>query len=207
MKIRKFLKCVLISLILIAFCLSIAAFSKANTAQTVTQTNEIEFTEEDKYNIENYVSKYRNMDSYDVIPYTKDGERRYILIGNLTKDTEHGVTKNNIYYCNFTIAVNRSYTDSNGERQVDFFNIRTWRGIAESCAKYLVKGKKVCVSGELQQRTYEDNQGVKRTVIEIQANEVEFLSPIDKKQEEQTDKKQTKQYQQWTLEEDDDIPF
>ena len=132
---------------------------------------------------------------------------KVFLIGNLTKDTEHGVTKNNIYYCNFTIAVNRSYTDSNGERQVDFFNIRTWRGIAESCAKYLVKGKKVCVSGELQQRTYEDNQGVKRTVIEIQANEVEFLSPIDKKQEEQTDKKQTKPYHQWTLEEDDDIPF
>ena len=119
---------------------------------------------------------------------------KVFLIGNLTKDTEHGVTKNNIYYCNFTIAVNRSYTDSNGERQVDFFNIRTWRGIAESCAKYLVKGKKVCVSGELQQRTYEDNQGVKRTVIEIQANEVEFLSPIDKKQEEQTDKKQTNPY-------------
>lgn len=131
---------------------------------------------------------------------------KVFLIGNLTKDTEHGVTKNNIYYCNFTIAVNRSYTDSNGERQVDFFNIRTWRGIAESCAKYLVKGKKVCVSGELQQRTYEDNQGVKRTVVEIQANEVEFLSPIDKKQEEQTDKKQTNPYQQSILE-DDDIPF
>ena len=80
------------------------------------------------------------------------------------------------------------------------------RGIAESCAKYLVKGKKVCVSGELQQRTYEDNQGVKRTVIEIQANEVEFLSPIDKKQEEQTDKKQTNPYLQSILE-DDDIPF
>ena len=86
MKIRKFLKCVLISLILIAFCLSIAAFAKANTAQTVTQTNEMEFTEEDKYNIENYVSKYRNMNSYEVIPYTKDGERRYILIGERLGD-------------------------------------------------------------------------------------------------------------------------
>lgn len=86
MKIRKFLKCVLISLILIAFCLSIAAFAKANTAQTVTQTNEMEFTEEDKYNIENYVSKYRNMDSYEVIPYTKDGERRYLLIGERLGD-------------------------------------------------------------------------------------------------------------------------
>ena len=69
-----------------------------------------------------------------------------------------------------------------------------------------MKGKKVCVSGELQQRTYEDNQGVKRTVVEIQANEVEFLSPIDKKQEEKTDKKQIKLYQQSILE-DDDIPF
>ena len=86
MKIKKFLKCVLISLILIAFCLSIAAFSKANTAQNVTQTNEMEFTEEDKYNIENYVSKYRNMDSYEVIPYTKYGERRYLLIGERLGD-------------------------------------------------------------------------------------------------------------------------
>lgn len=130
---------------------------------------------------------------------------KVFLIGNLTKDPEHGVTKNNIYYCNFTIAVNRSYTDSNGERQTDFFNIRTWRGIAESCAKYLVKGKKACIVGELQQRTYEDNQGIKRTVVEIQANEVEFLSPTEKK-EEQPKQQKAKPYQQSVLD-DDDLPF
>lgn len=140
---------------------------------------------------------------------------KVILIGNLTKDTEHGVTKSNIYYCNFTIAVNRPYLDGNGARQVDFFNIRTWRGIAETCAKYLTKGKKVCVVGELQQRNYEDNQGVKRTVVEIMANDIEFLSPADKGQEQgqkqgqsapQQDEKKPYKLQQMQLEADD-IPF
>lgn len=101
---------------------------------------------------------------------------KVILIGNLTRDPDYGETQSGISFCNFSIAVNRPYNDSNGERQTDFFNIKTWRGQADNCAKYLRKGSKVGVVGSLQTRTYEDNDGNKRNVTEIVANEVEFLS-------------------------------
>ena len=105
---------------------------------------------------------------------------KVILIGNLTRDPDYGETQSGISFCNFSIAVNRPYNDSNGERQTDFFNIKTWRGQADNCAKYLRKGSKVGVVGSLQTRTYEDNDGNKRNVTEIIANEVEFLSSANK---------------------------
>lgn len=105
---------------------------------------------------------------------------KVILIGNLTRDPDYGETQSGISFCNFSIAVNRPYNDSNGERQTDFFNIKTWRGQADNCAKYLRKGSKVGVVGSLQTRTYEDNDGNKRNVTEIVANEVEFLSSVNK---------------------------
>lgn len=105
---------------------------------------------------------------------------KVILIGNLTRDPDYGETQSGISFCNFSIAVNRPYNDSNGERQTDFFNIKTWRGQADNCAKYLRKGSKVGVVGSLQTRTYEDNDGNKRNVTEIVANEVEFLSSANK---------------------------
>jgi single-strand DNA-binding protein len=105
---------------------------------------------------------------------------KVILIGNLTRDPDYGETQSGISFCNFSIAVNRPYADSNGERQTDFFNIKTWRGQADNCAKYLRKGSKVGVVGSLQTRTYEDNDGNKRNVTEIVANEVEFLSSANK---------------------------
>ena len=105
---------------------------------------------------------------------------KVILIGNLTRDPDYGETQSGISFCNFSIAVNRPYNDSNGERQTDFFNIKTWRGQADNCAKYLRKGSKVGVVGSLQTRPYEDNDGNKRNVTEIVANEVEFLSSANK---------------------------
>ena len=105
---------------------------------------------------------------------------KVILIGNLTRDPDYGETQSGISFCNFSIAVNRPYNDSNGERQTDFFNIKTCRGQADNCAKYLRKGSKVGVVGSLQTRTYEDNDGNKRNVTEIVANEVEFLSSANK---------------------------
>lgn len=105
---------------------------------------------------------------------------KVILIGNLTRDPDYGETQSGISFCNFSIVVNRPYNDSNGERQTDFFNIKTWRGRADNCAKYLRKGSKVGVVGSLQTRTYEDNDGNKRNVTEIVANEVEFLSSANK---------------------------
>ena len=97
------------------------------------------------------------------------------LIGNLTRDPEVSETPNGITLCRFAIAVNRNYS-SDGERQTDFFNITVWRTQAENCGRYLKKGSKVAIVGSLQNRSYEDKDGIKRTVTDIVASEVEFLS-------------------------------
>ena len=98
------------------------------------------------------------------------------LIGNLTRDPEVSETSNGTALCRFSIAVNRNYTDEDGEKIADYFNITTWRGQAETCGKYLKKGSKVAIIGSLQNRSYEDKEGVKRIVTDIVASEVEFLS-------------------------------
>ena len=98
------------------------------------------------------------------------------LIGNLTRDPELSETNTGISVCRFAIAVNRNYSGSDGERQTDFFNITVWRNNAENCGRYLKKGSKVAVVGSLQNRSYEDKDGNKRTVTDIVASEVEFLS-------------------------------
>ena len=97
-----------------------------------------------------------------------------ILVGNLTKDPEHRTTPNNLSVTTFSIAVQRRFTQ--GEQKADFFNIVTWRGLADNCAKYLQKGSKVGVVGQLQTRQYDDKNGVRRYVTEIVADEVEFLT-------------------------------
>jgi single-strand DNA-binding protein len=115
---------------------------------------------------------------------------KVFLIGNLTKNPELSKTTGDISYCRMSIAVNRSY----GENEADYFNIIAWRGLAETCGKYLSKGKKICVVGHLQTRSYE-HDGIKKYVTEIVAEEIEFLSP---KAENETKNNQF---------EDEDLPF
>lgn len=98
------------------------------------------------------------------------------LIGNLTHDPELRATPSGVSVCSFTIAVNRRF-EQNGEKVSDFFNIKAWRGLGETCAKYLSKGKKIAVVGELQARTYQAKDGTTRMSLDVQADEVEFLSP------------------------------
>lgn len=102
---------------------------------------------------------------------------KVILVGNLTKDPELSETPNGIAVCRFSIAVSRDFANADGNRETDFFNITVWRGRAENCGKYLKKGNKVAVVGSLQNRSYEDKDGVKRYVTDIVASEVEFLTP------------------------------
>lgn len=103
---------------------------------------------------------------------------KVFLIGNITRDPELSETAGGVKVCHFAVAVNRSYTDSNGERQTDFFNCTVWRGLAENVAKYCKKGNKVAVSGSVQVRNYEDREGVKRTAVEVVVQDVEFLTPM-----------------------------
>ena len=101
---------------------------------------------------------------------------KVFLIGNLTRDPELTETAGGVSVCHFAIAVNRSYASSDGERQTDFFNITAWRSLADKVARYTKKGNKVAVSGSIQIRTYEDNQGNKRTAVDVIAQDIEFLT-------------------------------
>lgn len=127
---------------------------------------------------------------------------KVILIGNLTRDPELSETPNGIAVCRFTLAVGRNYGDS----ETDFFNVNVWREKAENCAKFLAKGKKVAVVGSLQNRSYEDKDGIKRTVTDIVASEVEFLTP---KQAQEDEEVRTARMERPALEpvEDNQFPF
>jgi len=93
-------------------------------------------------------------------------------IGNLTRDVDLAETKNGTAVAKFDVAVARKYD----REKTDYFKIVVWKELAELCGKYLSKGKKVYISGRLEPREYEKD-GVKRIVVEIIANEVEFLTP------------------------------
>ena len=109
---------------------------------------------------------------------------KIILIGNLTRDPELRTTPNGYTVCDFTIAVNdrrgnRNQQQNVGGQQQDtaqFFRVTAWRQLGENCAKYLAKGRKVFVSGPLSARTYQANDGTTRVSLEVQADDVEFLS-------------------------------
>lgn len=124
------------------------------------------------------------------------------LLGNLTRDPELQSTSGGTAVCKMSIAVRRRFSESN---EADFFNLTAWRGVAESCAKYLKKGSKIAVCGSLQNRSYEDKNGTKRTVTDIVAEEVEFLSPLEKS--ESTPKKGAHQVELTPVDDLDDLPF
>ena len=101
---------------------------------------------------------------------------KVFLIGNLARDPELATTNSGVSVCRFSLAVTRNYSNSEGEREADFLNIIVWRGQAESCHRYLKKGSKCAVSGSIQTRSYDAQDGTKRYVTEIVADSVEFLS-------------------------------
>ena len=100
-----------------------------------------------------------------------------ILIGNLTRDPELRTTPSGVSVCTFSIAVSRRFQNQAGERLTDYFNIVAWRQLGETCGRYLAKGRKVSVIGEIQNRSYDGKDGQKRYITEIIADEVEFLTP------------------------------
>ncbi len=131
------------------------------------------------------------------------------LIGNLTRDPEVSETSSGVPYCRFSIAVNRNFTNAEGNREADFFNVIVWRGQAESCGRFLKKGSKIAVVGSLQNRSYEDKDGVKRTVTDVVASEIEFLTTNRGEDEGQEVIRPVKK-ERLSLEpvdSDDDLPF
>lgn len=102
---------------------------------------------------------------------------RVVLIGRLTRDPELRYTPSGVAVASFTIAVDRRFTNQQGERETDFIPIVTWRQLAENCANYLKKGRLVGVDGRLQVRSYENNEGRRVWVTEVVAEDVRFLEP------------------------------
>lgn len=99
-----------------------------------------------------------------------------IIIGNLTRDPEKGTTPSGVNYCRFTVAVRKRHPRQ-GEPDADFIRVTAWRGLGDSCAQYLNKGKKVAVVGAPELSLYTGQDGKPRGQIEVSAVDVEFLSP------------------------------
>lgn len=126
------------------------------------------------------------------------------LIGNLTANPEMRTTTSGSTVCSFNLAVNRKKTS---EPQTDFFRINAWQKLGETCGRYLEKGKKVAVVGELQARVFEDKNGKTRLSLDVSADEVEFLSPKQEQKAEAATVSQGKITDTFTDISSDDLPF
>lgn len=100
---------------------------------------------------------------------------RIVLIGRLTRDPELRYTPNGRAVCSFTLAVDRPFANQEGNREADFINIVVWSKQGENCAQYLAKGRLAAVDGRLQIRSYDGNDGQRRYVTEVVADNVRFL--------------------------------
>ena len=102
---------------------------------------------------------------------------KVILIGNMTADPELKQTTGGVSVCSFSIAVNRRFAKADQAQQnVDFINIVTWRQQAEFVSRYFKKGNPILICGQLQTRSWSDNQGQKRYTTEVVADEVSFVA-------------------------------
>ncbi len=134
---------------------------------------------------------------------------RIILIGRLTKDPELRYTPNGVAVTSFTLAVDRTYKNSQGEKETDFINCVVFRQLAELCANYLAKGKLAAIEGRLQIRSYDGQDGQKRWVTEVVGDNVRFLSPKDSNNNSTESSAEADNFSSFAHEIslDDDIPF
>lgn len=134
---------------------------------------------------------------------------KVIIVGNLSRDPELTTTNGGISVCRFTVAVQRRFQNAEGERDADFLNVVVWRAQAENCHKFLKKGSKCGVVGRLQTSSYEGQDGNKRYVTEIIADEVEFLSTKASNTEVNVEDKPANNKKVAELEpiDDDSLPF
>ncbi|MCJ1763158.1 single-stranded DNA-binding protein [Mammaliicoccus sciuri] len=102
-----------------------------------------------------------------------------VLVGRLVRDPEYRTTPSGVQVATFTLAVNRTFTNQQGEREADFINCVVFRKQAENVNQYLSKGKLAGVDGRLQSRSYENNEGQKVYVTEVVCDNVQFLEPKD----------------------------
>ncbi|HDE8039097.1 TPA: single-stranded DNA-binding protein [Staphylococcus aureus] len=108
---------------------------------------------------------------------------RAVLVGRLTKDPELRSTPNGLNVGTFTLAVNRTFTNAQGEREADFINVVVFKKQAENVKNYLSKGSLAGVDGRLQTRSYDNKDGRRVFVTEVVADSVQFLEPKNNNQQ------------------------
>jgi single-strand DNA-binding protein len=108
---------------------------------------------------------------------------KVILIGNLANDPESRTTTSGVAQCTFRLATQRRFTNQSGVREADFHTVVCWRQTAEFASKYLAKGRRVAVEGSIQNRSYDAQDGTKRHVTEIIADNLEILDRSETKPE------------------------
>ena len=141
---------------------------------------------------------------------------KVFLIGNLTKDPELRYIPSGQAVATFTMAINRTYKDSSGDKKEDatFIKIVTWARLAEICNEYLKKGQPVFVEGRIQTRSWDGPDGQKRYATEVVAENVQFLGtksgtskPSDPEEKPLSDKAKAAGFTQDDLKPDEEIPF
>lgn len=100
---------------------------------------------------------------------------KLMIIGNLVRDPETGTTESGVNWCTFTVAARKRF-HRDGEPDAEFVRVTAWRALGDSCAKFLAKGKKVCVIGEPRVHAWSQEGGQARGQMEMNADEVEFLN-------------------------------
>lgn len=100
---------------------------------------------------------------------------KLMIIGNLVRDPETGTTESGVNWCTFTVAARKRF-HKDGEPDAEFVRVTAWRALGDSCAKFLAKGKKVCVIGEPRVHAWSQEGGQARGQMEMNADEVEFLN-------------------------------
>ncbi len=132
---------------------------------------------------------------------------KIILIGRLTKDPELTTTTSGVSVCRMSLAVPRRFTNSEGERETDFFNIVVWRALGETCHKFLKKGSQTAIIGNVQNRSYDAPDGTKRYVTEVVAEEVEFLGSRNSDNNEMKKEDASEEVTKLKPIDDDGLPF
>lgn len=116
------------------------------------------------------------------------------LVGRLTKDVELKYTPSNVANVSFTLAVNRTFKNANGEREADFINCVIWRQAAENFANWAKKGALIGITGRIQTRNYENGQGQRVYVTEVVADNFQMLESRNQQQgQQQAQPQQAKQ--------------
>ena len=132
---------------------------------------------------------------------------RTILVGRLVSDPTLRYTPNGVAVANFTIAVNRPFTNQQGENEADFINCVVWRKAAENLATYQKKGNLIGVDGRIQTRSFENQEGKRIFVTEVVAENIQFLEPKSSKPQSQQQNNQPQQEQEPEDLSDQDLPF